>query len=347
MSNEKVLIICEARPPQVNGVVTTFRNVQRELEEMGYTVDIIGPDWEQFKTMSLPFYKEIQIVLNPWKIRNLINSGYYDFIHIATEGPLGYYAAKYCEKKKIKFTTSYHTKMPEYVNAKFPLIPTNLVYRYMRRLHKRSSNILVTSESMRNELIAKGFNNSFIVWARGVDETVFNSSTKQKLAKPYLLYVGRVSVEKNIDAFMKLDFPDHIKVIVGDGPDLARLKSENEHRQDILFVGVKFGKDLAAWYAGADCFVFPSKTDTYGIVMIESLCCGTPVAGYDVTGPVDIITRPEFGEAYPHLQTAVEIVLDEFKHDPDRRQQCEDLSRQMFTWYNCASIFAKSLVAKS
>ncbi len=344
---KKILIICEARPPQVNGVVTTFRNVGEELVKMGYVVHIIGPDSPVFKTISLPFYKEIDIVVNPWKVKQFID-GNYDYIHIATEGPLGLYAARYCEKNKIKFTTSYHTKMPEYINAKFPFISTNFVYRYMRSLHRKSSNVLVTSKSMRDELKNNNFNNCFTVWSRGVDATIFNSSQKKILAKPYLLYVGRVSVEKNIDAFFALDFPDHIKVVVGDGPDLERLKQENDHRSDIVFTGVKFGKDLAAWYAGAECFVFPSKTDTYGIVMIEALCCGTPVAGYDVTGPIDVVDRSAFGYTSICLQDAVETVLyNTTTQYATTRKDREKISQERFTWKNCATIFANSLVARS
>lgn len=197
---KKILIICEERPPQVNGVVTTFKNVEVELVKMGFTVDIIGPDNPIFKTISLPFYKEIDIVVNPWKIKQFINDDY-DYIHIATEGPLGLYVARYCEKMKIKFTSSYHTKMPEYINTKFRFIPTSFVYRYMRSLHRKSSNVLVTSKSMRDELKQKKFNNYFTVWSRGVDATIFNSSEKKTLAKPYLLYVGRVSVEKILKRF--------------------------------------------------------------------------------------------------------------------------------------------------
>jgi glycosyltransferase involved in cell wall biosynthesis len=201
---------------------------------------------------------------------------------------------------------------------------------------------------MKRELVDNDFNNNFIIWARGVDKTIFNSSYRSKTIhpRPYLLYVGRVSIEKNIEAFLKLDFPEHDKIVVGNGPDLERLEKEYNHRQDIKFVGAQFGNDLASWYAGADCFVFPSKTDTYGIVMIESLCCGTPVAGYPVTGPNDIITCDMFGDVSENLQIAVESVLFTDKLYPEWRAEREQKAQKMFSWDNCADIFINSLVKR-
>jgi glycosyltransferase involved in cell wall biosynthesis len=233
--------------------------------------------------------------------------------------------------------------MPEYINAKFPFVPKTLVYKYMRSLHENSSNVLVTSGSMEHELKQKKFKNKFTVWSRGVDSSIFNSSSKAKTIyrRPYLLYVGRVSVEKNIEAFLSLNSPEHDKVVVGNGPDLARLQKQYSGRDDIIFAGAQFGKDLASWYAGADCFVFPSKTDTYGIVMIESLCCGTPVAGYTVTGPMDVLVRPEFGEAFDNLDHAVYCILCDLKF-----YDCEKMAQEMFSWDKCVDIFINSLVVK-
>jgi glycosyltransferase involved in cell wall biosynthesis len=340
--NKKILIICEARPPQVNGVVTTFTNLKIELEKIGYEVDIIGPDNPIFKTMELPIYPEIRIVLNPWKVKYFLHSQY-NYIHIATEGPLGYYASRYCKKNGIKFSSSYHTKMPEYINNKFKIIPTSLVYKYMRSLHEASTNILVTSDSMRDELKERSFNNKMITWTRGVDNTIFNPFDKTIMDKPYILYVGRISSEKNIEEFLNLRCEGYYKVVVGDGPDHAKLLKKYWFNRDIKFLGKQTGKKLARIYAGASCFVFPSKTDTFGIVNIEALCCGTPVAAYNVTGPRDIVIDGVNGFLRDNLQYAVDLCLLADK-ELFNRVEIAKVAQEKYSWYNCAQIFVEGLV---
>lgn len=352
----KILIITDAWINQTNGVVTTLINTKKCLEEMGHNVEVISPN--QFNVKELPTYKEIKIATNPWKIGKMIKDINPDAIHIATEGPLGLFAGMYLRKKKYKFTTSYHTKMPEYVNERFKFIPKSLVYMYMRFIHKGSSTILVTTESMLQELQKHGFKQNIMVWNRGVDATIFNTENLSsdepyeyyKMLKPYVLYVGRISIEKNLEAFINLDIP-YNKVIVGDGPlfdelfnDLNSVKmvpsgNVDKPKYATIMVGKQIGEELKRWYAHAEVFVFPSKTDTYGIVMLESMACGTPVAAYPVTGPIDCVKNNVTGYLDDDLASAIE--------------KCTKLDRskiakigQANTWESCTQTFLKTLVNK-
>jgi glycosyltransferase involved in cell wall biosynthesis len=280
----KILIVTDAWFPQVNGVVRTIDTTKRELEKLGHTVEIISP--ETFRTIPLPTYPEIRIAIAPGRrIRKAIDAMNPHAIHLATEGPLGFAARRYCLKRKIPFTTAYHTRFPEYVRDRAP-IPLALTYRIVRRFHAPSSAVMVATPSIERALTDRGFKN-IRRWGRGVDTELFHPRNKSFLdgPRPILMYVGRVSVEKNIEAFLRLDLPGS-KVVAGTGPALAQLK---QRFPEAHFLGVLSQPELARLYSAASAFVFPSRTDTFGLVLLEALACGTPVAAYPVQGPVDVV----------------------------------------------------------
>ena len=240
-----------------------------------------------FRTIPCPTYPEIPLALDAfWKMPALMKRIGADAVHIATEGPLGWAARRWCRKNGIPFTTAYHTAFPEYIAAR-TFLSADLFYPVFRRFHAASSGVLVATPTVRDLLNAKGFRN-IVPWTRGVDTTQFHTGVAKadwSHKKPVLLYVGRAAVEKNIEAFLKADVPG-TKVVVGDGPALHKLEAAY---QEVIFLGPFFGEALAQAYASADVFVFPSKTDTFGLVMIEALACGTPVAAYPVQGPLDVL----------------------------------------------------------
>lgn len=284
----KILIITDAWE-QTNGVVTTYLNLIKQLEKRNYEVKVIGP--KDFKSRSLPSYKEIKVAINPWTVSKLIEKEQANYIHIATEGPIGFFAARYCNKKGYHYTTSYHTKFPEYVNQRIKFIKPSFVYRFLKRVHKNAQKTFVTTDSMKKELISNGFDsNKLITWTKGIDREQFNEKGRKLSKKARALYVGRVSVEKNIEAFLDLPIVAS-KYVVGDGPHLAKLKEKYGGYPDIHFVGEKKGKELQWYYANSEIFVFPSKTDTFGMVMLEANACGTPVIGFPVTGPKDFVVN--------------------------------------------------------
>lgn len=327
----KVLIVTDAWHPQVNGVVTTLDNIGVKIDARGHQVEYLTPDNYKIK-VPLPTYPEIKIALDVWRTGKLIRQAEADHIHIATEGTIGVSARVFCAKNDIPFTTSYHTKMPEYVHARAKWISEERVYKFLRWLHKPSSNILVTTPSMREELRENGFINDITVWGRGADTSVFNSSHRVRAINPpvkMLLYVGRVSKEKNLEAFLSHQIPKTRTVIVGDGPDREALERKYPHAE---FVGYKQGEELAWWYANADVFVFPSKTDTFGIVMIEANACGTPVAAYPVTGPKDFVLNGFNGHTSPHLDVAIINAMHV------NRKNCEQHANNNHTWAACAKI---------
>jgi glycosyltransferase involved in cell wall biosynthesis len=330
-----ILIITDAFLPQVNGVVTTFINTIKVLEQEGFVVDVISPSL--FKTIPLIGYREIRIAINPWIVGKLIETINPDHIHIATEGPIGLFAGIYCRKKGYQFSTSYHTKMPEYIKERYKVIPVNFSYTYMKFIHRGSSNILVTTDSMKTELLKQGFKNKITVWGRGVDTTIFNDTGRIPHKKLSLLYVGRISIEKNIKAY--LDMPvDAVKYVVGNGPLLETYKKNYKNDPNIIFVGEKKGKELQYYYVNADVFVFPSKTDTLGIVLLESIACGTPVIAYPVTGPIDCITDGLTGilsNNLGNIEMQKAILLD--------RHKIFEIG-QTLTWEKCTDIFRNSLV---
>jgi glycosyltransferase involved in cell wall biosynthesis len=283
----RITIVTDAWAPQVNGVVRTLERTRAELETMGHDVSVIAP--HLFRSVPCPTYPEIRLaVAAPGVIARRIERTRPDAIHISTEGPLGLSARRWCRCKGLPFTTAYHTQFPDYV-AKRTGLPAELFWRYIRWFHRPASATLVATPSIADQLLAHGIDR-LRYWSRGVDLGRFSIDGPRhpalaQLPRPIQLYVGRVAVEKNIDAFLEADVPGS-KVVVGDGPALARLKAAHPHA---IFAGPLFGDDLAAAYRSADVFVFPSRTDTFGLVMIEALACGTPVAAYPVAGPADVL----------------------------------------------------------
>jgi glycosyltransferase involved in cell wall biosynthesis len=281
----RVLLVTDAWAPQVNGVVRTLEILGRDLADMGHEVHYATPEGKF--TFALPTYPEIRLAIFPRRsLERMIAEFRPNAIHIATEGPLGWSARGICIRKKIPFTTSFHTRFPEYVNARFPFISEKLLYRWLRRFHAPATAMMVATPTLAAELKMHGFDNVKI-WSRGVDVDLFRPIPDARLPfeSPIWLYVGRVAVEKNIEAFLALDLPG-TKVIVGDGPARAGLEKKYPAAR---FLGAKVGQDLVEAYAASDVFVFPSKTDTFGLVVLEALACGIPVAAFPVPGPADVI----------------------------------------------------------
>lgn len=305
----RILFVSDAWHPQVNGVVRTIQTTAEELRAMGHSVDVIGP--EPFATFPLPTYKEIRIAMLPGaKLADMIDDLMPDAIHIATEGPLGWAAREYCLNHEIQFTTSYHTQFPEYIKKRIP-VPRSWIYRVLRLFHAPASAVMVTTPSMEAMLRNRGFTH-LRRWSRGVSTDIFKPIPEserlfQDLPGPIMLYVGRVAVEKNIGAFLALKQPG-TKIVVGDGPQLENLKKQHP---DVKFVGSKKGEELSRHYASADVFVFPSRTDTFGLVVLEALASGVPVAAYPVTGPLDILGPDGSGVGIldENLDLAVERAL--------------------------------------
>ena len=327
----------------MNGVVRTLTKTVEECRRAGHTVEVIAPC--DFKyTMGLPTYKEIRIALFPKREveRRLVTFGP-DAVHIATEGPLGWAARALCLKWGMRFTTSYHTKFPEYIKERFPFVPLSAGYKFVRSFHNAAGRVMVTTPSMVAFLQKRDFKN-LAPWARGVDLTQFHPGRRREggkdvyegLARPVLLNVGRVAVEKNIEAFLKLDV-EGSKVVIGDGPSLSSLTKKYAGNPNIKFLGAKFGDDLARHYADADVFVFPSKTDTFGLVIIESMATGTPVAGYPVSGPIDIIPGSGAGAVDENLAKATLACLDIDRAKPAKHAQ-------NYTWENVSQTFISYLV---
>ncbi|PHS29977.1 MAG: alpha-mannosyltransferase [Methylophaga sp.] len=324
----KIVIATDAWEPQVNGVVRTLNQTFNHLVEMGHEVFIISP--EGHRTLPCPSYPSIRLALFPGKkVSADLDKINAQSVHIATEGPIGMAVRRWCIRNKVRFTTSYHTQFPEYLRLRLP-IPIRLTYAWLRRFHRRAERTLVPTESMRERLEKNGFNNVH-VWGRGVDIQIFTPENPQliDLPKPILLNMGRVSVEKNIDAFLALDIAGS-KVVVGDGPDLEMLK---KRYPDVLFTGAKFGQELASWVAAADVFVFPSKTDTFGLVLLEAMACGVPIAAYPVTGPKDVIIDGKTGILNEDLGEAISIAVHL------NSQDCIDYARKN-SWQACSEVFA-------
>ena len=335
----RILVATDAWEPQVNGVVRTLTRVVSELKAMGHSVEVISPD--QFKTFPLPTYPEIKVAIGVYEpVQERFKAFEPEAIHIATEGPIGLAARRICVEWKLPFTTSYHTRFPEYVSARLPL-PLAAGYAYMKWFHKPSGRLMVATPTMRDELSGHGFRN-ISAWSRGVDTEAFRPRRDDEpdvfagLKRPIFLYVGRVAVEKNIDAFVALDLPG-TKVVVGPGPQKDELAAA--HPQ-VRFTGAKSGADLAAHFAGADVFVFPSLTDTFGLVILEAMASGTPVAAYPAPGPIDIIPNSGAGVlAASATEGLREACLDALKLD---RKQVRAFAEK-FSWRACAEDFVKNL----
>ena len=297
----KILIISDAWHPQINGVVRTYENIGDGMTALGHDVTVIGPADFPLR-MSMPGYSEIKLVIKPYaRLKKMITQINPDKIHIPTEGPLGRAARKYCIKHDHPFSTSFHTLFPDYLAkriAKFIPALYNFTHTHavnsIRRFHEPAAVTMVATPSLENTLQQWGFNGPFHRVTRGAQIDMFTLGEKTKfenLKPPIALYVGRIAIEKNIEAFLDMDWHG-TKVIVGDGP--ARDELEKKY-PDTHFAGIHTGDDLAAHYRSADVFVFPSKTDTFGMVLVEALACGLPIAAYDVTGPKDIVTKNYLG----------------------------------------------------
>jgi glycosyltransferase involved in cell wall biosynthesis len=329
----RILIVSDAWHPQVNGVVRTLSTVVRLLNEAGHTALVIGPD--QFRTVPCPTYPDIRLALFPGPhLRRLIDAFRPDAMHIATEGPLGLAARALALRRGWQFSTAFHTRFPEYVQARIRL-PASLSYAWLRRFHNAGEGIMVATTSLGEELARRGYNN-IRAWSRGVDVDLFTPEPAdpfEGLARPVFVCIGRVAVEKNIRAFLTLDLPGS-KVVVGDGPLRAALQREFP---DVHFTGARYGAALSASYAGADVFVFPSLTDTFGLVMLESLACGTPVAAFPVTGPRDVIAEAPVGRIDADLRRAA---LGALEVD---RSLCRPFAER-HSWEACTQLFLSHLV---
>jgi glycosyltransferase involved in cell wall biosynthesis len=300
----KILIVSDAWLPQINGVVTTLQNTAEWLRRFGHEVEMVTP--ADFRTIPCPTYPEIRISLFPARgVAQRIAAFAPDAVHIATEGPLGVAARRYCLRRGRRFTTSYHTQFPQYLHSRFP-IPIWVTYRAMRWFHGAASHCMVSTETVERELAARGFRN-LVRWRRGVDTVLFRPGPKSFLdwPRPIAAYVGRVAVEKNIEAFLRMPWSG-TRMIVGDGPERARLEAAYP---DARFVGFRLGEDLAAHFAAADVMVFPSLTDTFGLVNLQAMACGVPVAAYPVTGPIDVVEDGVTGALDQDLGRAAQRAL--------------------------------------
>jgi len=283
----RIAIATDAWMPQVNGVVRTLTMTVTQLIERGHDVELIVPD--QFMTLPLPGYREIRVALAPRRgTRRALREFAPEVVHIVTEGPIGWSARRWCLDADVPFTTAFHTRFPDYASVRTG-ISADYFWPIMRRFHARSHAVFVSTPRLQDELTARGIGNGRI-WSRGIDTSLFHPGPSQhaalaRLPRPILLSVGRVAAEKNIEAFLSTDVAG-TKVIVGDGPALTELK---QRYPEAVFLGALHGAELADAYRTADIFVFPSRTDTFGLVMIEALACGLPVAGYPVPGPLDIV----------------------------------------------------------
>jgi glycosyltransferase involved in cell wall biosynthesis len=327
----RIAIVSDAWRPQINGVVRTIETVVKLLRAEGHEIEVFGPD--RFRTVPCPTYPEIRLSIFPSaRLHHMLTLFAPDAIHLVTEGPLGWSARAFCRKRGIPFTTAYHTRFPEYVRARI-FIPMSWSYAFVRWFHAPSSGVLVVARSIRQELTARGFRN-LVPWSRGVDIAAFCPRSREELsdARPIWLYAGRVAVEKNIKAFLELDLPG-TKWVVGSGPQLSELQ---RRFGKVRFFGPVDAEELSARYAQADCFVFPSRTDTFGLVMVEALASGLPVAAYPVPGPLDVVTTTEIGALSEDLRTACLAALG---CDP---AACR-AHAETFTWARCANQFRNAL----
>jgi glycosyltransferase involved in cell wall biosynthesis len=329
----KIAIVTDAWTPQVNGVVRTLTAVTGELCRRGHRVAILAPD--QFRSLPCPTYPEIRLAIaSRGAVASRLDAFGPEAIHVSTEGPLGLAARGYCLERGLPFTTAYHTQFPDYL-ARRTHLPAGAFWRYIRWFHAPAEAIMVATESIRAELRARGMTH-LAHWGRGVDLKTFRPGLAPPdgfwgLPRPIQLHVGRVAIEKNIEAFLENGHPGS-KVVVGEGPALARLKARFPEAH---FLGRQTGDALAACYAGADVFVFPSRTDTFGLVMIEALACGTPVAAYPVPGPRDVLS-PATGAMAEKLDEAIARALEL------RRDDCI-AHAQTFSWKNSTDQFLAAL----
>lgn len=328
-----ILIVTDNLHDQINGVVTTYKNIEAMAIRDNYRVVYLDPG--RFRYVNCPGYNEVKIAF-PWKMGKIFEEINPDYIHIATEGPVGLCARQYLDKHGYRYNTAYHTKFPEGLRALFG-IPEAFTWPLVRWFHKHSGKVLTTTDTMVKELQAHGFDGNIVPWTRGVNRDIFNPTHRVETVSRYILCVSRVSKEKNLEAFFELDYPGYLKVMVGDGPMLEAYKKQYP---DVHFTGYKTGIDLARYYANAEVFVFPSKWETFGIVMIEAMACGTPVAAYNCQGPSDVIDQGITGYMVnPKEDLSVAI------------GKCLELSRQnvwqvshRWSWERAWEIFRDNLI---
>ena len=328
----RLLIATDAWRPQVNGVVRSIERLVEELPRLGAEVTVLSPGW--FRSVPLPTYTEIRLAIaRPVTFARHIETIKPDAIHVATEGPVGFGVRRWCLRNHRRFTTSYHTRFPEYIAKRVP-IPLKWTYSALRRFHNAGNGCMVATPTLHADLARRGFDN-LMHWTRGVDGSLFRPREDAHLpfTGPIFLYVGRIAVEKNLEAFLTLDLPGS-KVVVGDGPDLARLKAA--HPQ-VHFLGVMTGETLAKAYAASDVFVFPSRTDTFGMVLLEALAAGLPVAAYPVPGPLDVIGPAPVGVLDQDLRKAALAALE------IPRQRCRAFALE-HSWAASARQFIDNVV---
>ena len=330
--SKKILLVGDNLPEQINGVVTTYKNLEPYAIRDGYTFYYIHPGL--YRYVNCPRYNEIKLAY-PKNIGQTIQEICPDYIHIQTEGPIGLRVRQYLNKHNYRYNTAYHTKFPEGLRKLFG-IPETITWPLVRWFHKHSGKVLTTTDSMVEELKSHGFNGDIIPWTRGVDRAVFKPELREDFPGKYLLCVSRVSKEKNLEDFFKLDYPGYQKIMVGDGPMLEKYKAQYPQ---VHFTGFKTGVDLARYYANAEVFVFPSRWETFGIVMIEAMACSTPVAAYPCQGPADVVEQGVTGFLEEDLATAV--------------HRCIGLNRdqvlagsERWSWRRAWEIFRDNLVEK-
>jgi glycosyltransferase involved in cell wall biosynthesis len=328
----RIMIVTDAWFPQTNGVVNTLAQTIAWLVRFGHEVMITAP--RDFRTVPCPSYPEIRVAVRPMAtVARKFGLFRPQAVHIATEGPLGLAARRYCLRHGWRFTTSYHTQFPQYLKSRWP-IPLWLSYAALRRFHGAAQRTMVSTPSVENELRQRGFNN-LVRWRRGVDTELFRPRSKEflQLPRPIAAYVGRLAVEKNVDAFLQMPWCGS-KIVIGDGPERARLEARYG---EAVYAGFRFGEDLAAHLAAADVLVFPSLTDTFGLVNLEAMACGVPVAAFPTTGPIDVVEDGVTGALDPDLGKAAERALR-----VDSRA-CRDRALQS-SWTACTREFEANLI---
>ena len=327
---KKILIVTDNLHDQINGVVTTYKNIETYAIRDGYHFVYITPD--EFSYIDCPVYNEVKIAL-PRQMGEKIEEINPNHIHIATEGPVGLWARAYLTKHDFRYNTAYHTKFPEGLKTLLGL-PESITWKYIKWFHKHTGKVLTTTESMVKQLKEKGLKSDIIPWTRGVDRSIFKSTLRTKTNDQLnLLCVSRISKEKNLDDFCSLNYFHAKKILVGDGPYRAELEQKYP---DVEFVGFKTGADLATYYANADVFVFPSRWETFGIVMIEAMACGTPVAAYPCQGPLDVVKHGVTGYLRENLKLSITECLT-------LNRQNIELESLSYCWEEAWNIFKNNL----
>ncbi len=333
LPTKKILLATDAWEPQINGVVRTWKTIIALAQSRGIQVDVVSPDGHT--SIPCPTYPEIRLALWPVQtIHEALRDPKLGHVHIATEGPVGLWTRMACVTRGKRFTSSFHTRFPEYLSQRLP-VPERATYRFLRWFHQESKAVLVPTPSIQRELMHHGFDNAK-PWTRGVDTKIFHPDGPRLTdadQSPIFLYVGRVAVEKNVEAFLESPLPGR-KIVVGDGPARDDLSKKYP---GVEFVGYKSGEELAVYYRSAKVFVFPSKTDTFGLVMLEAMACGTPVAAYPVPGPIDVVGDSDGACLDDDLTKAATKAMS-----LNRDAALQHASR--YSWDHCLDMWLESLV---